>query len=280
MQLSILGSGGPLPIPRPGCHCRVCLDARREAGRSWRSGPCIFVHDVNLLVDATEVVTPLLAHAGIESVKHLFITHWHPDHTAGFRVVEQVNFDIATGGARSRTNVWMNTATADRLVADWRYFEARGYCRLHVVDGGAPIDLGAVSASWFNYEANGFVSGFVLTDGNVRVLLALDETKGLAARVAAEPSFQECDLLVAECGWFESDPDGRVLVSPGSPMRKREAGFERDTLPLIVAARAKRTVLTHLMDLHGRTPAELDALAATLSPPNVQFAYDGLTLRI
>lgn len=280
MQLSILGSGGPLPIPRPGCRCRVCLEARREGGRGWRNGLCIFVHDANLLVDATEVVTALLTRADIERVDHLFITHWHPDHTAGFRVVEQVNFDIATGGARASTQVWMNAATADRLAADWRYFESSGYCRLHVVEDGTRLDLGAVSATWFNYEADGFVSGFVLTDGNARALLTLDETKGLAARIAAEPAFQACDLLIAESEWFEHDPDGRLLVSVASPMRQREAGFERDTVPLIAAARARRTVLTHLMDLHGRTPAELDALAATLPVANVQFAYDGLTLRV
>ena len=34
---------------------------------------------------------PLLARAGIGRVDHLFVTHWHPDHCAGLRVVETLS---------------------------------------------------------------------------------------------------------------------------------------------------------------------------------------------
>lgn len=280
MRISILGSGGPLSTPRPGCHCRVCVAARRDGGRSWRGGPCVFVHDANLLIDATEDVVPLLNRAGIERVDHLFLTHWHPDHTAGFRVVEQLSFDLARIGQRRSTRVWMNAATAARLAAGWRFFESVGYCELNVVEPGTRLDLGPIAATWFNYAPEDFLSGFVLAGAGARVLLTLDETKDLAGRIAADPSLQGCDLLVAECGWFDRDPEGGVLIPPKSRLREQEAGFERDTLPLLAAARAKRSVLTHLMDLHGRTPAELAALAATLAPLDVQFAYDGLTLEV
>jgi phosphoribosyl 1,2-cyclic phosphate phosphodiesterase len=278
MRLTILGSGGPLTTPRPGCACRVCTAARREGGRSWRGGPGIFVHDAHLLIDATEDVVPLLNRAGVERVDHLFLTHWHPDHTAGFRVVEQLSFDLARGGARRRIEVWMNQVTANRLAAGWRFFESVGYCRLNLVAPGTRLDLGGISATWFAYAPEGFLSGFVLEDSRARALLTLDETKDLAPRVAADASLQGSDVLIAECGWLERDADGRILIPKDSPLRVTEAGFERDTLPLLTAANAKRNVLTHVMDLHGRTPAELDALAATLAPHAVQFAYDGLTL--
>ncbi|HLG50755.1 MAG TPA: MBL fold metallo-hydrolase [Chloroflexota bacterium] len=278
MRLTILGSGGPLTTPRPGCPCRVCTAARRHGGRGRRGGPGIFVHDANLLIDATEDIVPLLNRAGVERIDHLFLTHWHPDHTAGFRFVEQVNFDVLRGAAGRRTMVWMNAATARRLADSWRFFEAVGYCRLNVVEPGTRVDLGSITATWFNYAPEGFLSGFVLDDGRARALLALDETKDLAGQVAADPLLQGHDLLVAECGWFERDPEGHILVRENSRLRAEEAGFERDTLPLIRAARARRTVLTHLMDLHGRTPEEFDALAARLAPLDVQFAYDGMVV--
>lgn len=280
MRITILGSGGALVTPRPSCPCRVCTAARREGGRHLRGGPALFVHDANLLVDTTEDVTPLLNRGGVERVDHIFLTHWHPDHTAGFRVVEQLNFDLATHGARHRTEVWMNTATAARLGDEWRYFEGRGYCHLNVVEPGTRLDLGGLSATWFAYAPDGFLSGFLLDDGTTRVLLALDETKDLAALVAADPALQGCDLLIAECGWFERDPDGELLVGPESPMRVTEGGFEHDTLPLIAAARAKRTILVHFMDIHGRTPEEFDALGATLAPLDVQFGYDGMVVEV
>jgi phosphoribosyl 1,2-cyclic phosphate phosphodiesterase len=280
MQLTILGSGGPLTTPRPGCSCRVCAEARREGGRSQRGGPGIFVHDARILIDATEDVVPLLNRAGVDRVDHLFLTHWHPDHTGGFRVVEQLSFDLGRAGAGRRVEVWLNRATANRLAANWRFFESVGYCRLNVVEPGTRLDLGGISATWFGYAPDDFLSGFVLEDGHGRALLTLDETKDLAPRIAADPSLQSCDLLISECGLFERDPEGRALVPADHRLWKTEASFERDTLPLLAAANAKRSILTHLMDLQGRTPAELDALAATLAPREVQFAYDGLTVQL
>jgi len=279
MKITILGSGGPLETPRPGCHCRVCSHAIKAAGRSWRKGPAIFVHDAALMIDAPEGAPGLLLRAGIEEVRHLFISHWHPDHSAGFRVVEQLIYDLYAGAAKRCTDVWMNETTAARLAAEWRHFGRRGYCRLHVVSDGATIDLGGITATWFNYAEDGFLSGFLLTDGRSRVLLAVDETTGLHERIAADPQLQGADLLVAECGWLERSPDGQPIMSPANPHRTRETSFERDTLPLIAAARARRTALTHLMDLHGHTPDELDALAASLPVSGVEFAYDGLSLQ-
>jgi phosphoribosyl 1,2-cyclic phosphate phosphodiesterase len=278
MHVTILGSGGPLTTPRPGCACRVCRHAWQAGGRSWRNGPGLYVHDARLLIDATEDVVHSLNRARVEQVDHLFLTHWHPDHTAGFRVVEQLNFGLGTVRARRRTEVWLNQATLDRLGAGWRFFESVGYCRLNVVTPGTRLDLGGISAEWFAYAPDGFLSGFVLDDGTSRVLLTLDETKALAPQVATDLALQGCDLLISECGMFEQDPDGQVLVPARSRFWDTEASFERDTVPLLAAARAKRNVLTHLMDLQGRTPAELDALAASLAPHQVEFAYDGMEL--
>lgn len=218
----------------------------------------------------------------IDRVNNLFLTHWHPDHTAGFRVVEQVNGDVASLryglGARACTEVWMNEATAARLAGDWRHYERAGFCHLNVIEAGSSVELGTLSAAWFGYAREGFLSGFLLTDGSARVLLVLDETKDLATQVAADPALQSCDLLIAECGWFGCDPRGEMLVGESSPVWLREAGFERDTLPLIEAARAERTILTHLSDAHGHTPAEFDSLSESLRPSNVTFAYDGMQL--
>lgn len=127
---------------------------------------------------------------------------------------------------------------------------------------------------------DGFLSGFLLEDDHARVLLVLDEVRDLAARIAADPALQGCDLLIAQCGWFERDPSGEPLVGQDSPLWANVANFERDTLPLIAAARAGRALLTHLSDIHGRTPDEFETLATTLAPLAVQFAYDGLTLEL
>ncbi len=221
----------------------------------------------------------LLNRRGIERVNHLFITHWHPDHTAGFRVVETLAWDLATGGARACIDVWLNAATLARLGDHWRYFERRGYCRLHTIQPGATDQLGPLSARWFGYAPDTFLTGAVLTDNSSRVIVAMDETKDLATYLAAEPWAQGCDIAVVETGWFLQGPQGQELGPPDLAFRTTEAGFVRDTVPLVRALRPAQAVLVHINgDLVGRTPAELDALAAEYPDLPLRFAHDGLTV--
>ena len=279
MRLTILGSGGAFVTPRLGCQCRGCVAAREHAGRHRRGGPCLFIHDGHVLVDTPEDVTPLLDRAGIDRVDHVLLTHWHPDHTAGFRVVEALAWDLATGGARQTIEVWLNRATLDRLGTHWQYFQRRGYCRLNVIEPDSTIPLGPLVARPFDYAPDGFLTGFLLSDGSRRVLLALDETKGLAD---ALPGWaRHPDLLVAECGFFDAEPDGGTIVPAHWRMRQTEASFEADTVPLIQAVGARRTLLVHLMACFTRrTPEELDAVAAALPVENVAFGYDGMEIEV
>lgn len=279
VRLTILGSGGALVTPRPGCTCRACGQARARGGRHRRGGPSLYVHDARLLVDAPEDVIPLLDRAGIDRVDHLFLSHWHPDHTAGFRVVEQLRADLASAGARPAIRVWLNDETLRVRGPDWRFWERRGYCRFDLLAYGATAELGPLRATCFRFGPADLMSGLVLEHDGARVLLALDETKDLASRVAALTWTHGCDLAVLECGWFEQDPEGRPLVPPESDLRLTEAGFVRDTLPLVDALRPKQAVLVHLMGcLTGRGPEELDAVAARHPDPPLRFAHDGLTL--
>ena len=209
---------------------------------------------------------------------HLLISHWHPDHTAGFRVVEALAWDRATGGGKYTVDVWLNRATLERMPS-WRYFERRGYCRLNVTESGQPFALGTLTARPFDYAPEGFLTGFLLSDGRTRVLLAPDETKGLAA---ALPDWaRQPDLLVAESGFFDHEPDGSPIVGADWPMRRTEASFAEDTRPLVRAVGARRTVLVHLMGcMTGRTPDELDQVAASFEEPNVEFGYDGMQVAV
>ncbi len=91
MNLIILGSGGCTPIPRPGCTCPVCEEAREEGIPYARTGPSLFLEDINALFDTPEDVCQQLTRETIQTVNHIFYTHWHPDHTLGMRIVEQMN---------------------------------------------------------------------------------------------------------------------------------------------------------------------------------------------
>jgi phosphoribosyl 1,2-cyclic phosphate phosphodiesterase len=54
VRVEILGSGGAVTIPRPGCGCRVCVEAREKGVPYARTGPSVFVHGPDVLIDTPE----------------------------------------------------------------------------------------------------------------------------------------------------------------------------------------------------------------------------------
>src|SRR6185369_13565263 len=94
VRVEILGSGGATTSPRPGCACRVCVEAREKGVPYARTGPSVFVHGPNVVIDTPEEAKYQLDRAGITDIRACFYSHWHPDHTLGRRVWETRNGDF------------------------------------------------------------------------------------------------------------------------------------------------------------------------------------------
>ena len=75
MKMTILGSGGCVPIPKPLCQCPICHEAR-EKGRPYsRTGPCAFLNDLGLLIDTPPQVSDLINNSNLTQVDYLLYTH-------------------------------------------------------------------------------------------------------------------------------------------------------------------------------------------------------------
>ena len=103
MRVEILGSGGAVTIPRPGCSCRVCVEAREKGVPYSRSGPSVFVHGPDVLIDTPEESKLQLNRSQVGPIAAGLYSHWHPDHTAGRRVWESRNFDFRSRPRRYET---------------------------------------------------------------------------------------------------------------------------------------------------------------------------------
>ena len=101
MKVEILGSGGASATPRPGCACRVCVEARERGVPYSRMGPSLFVHGPNVLFDTPEESRLQLDRSTVTKIAACFYSHWHPDHTMGRRVWEDVGGG-ASGTGRPR----------------------------------------------------------------------------------------------------------------------------------------------------------------------------------
>ncbi|TMI24353.1 hypothetical protein E6H36_08730 [Candidatus Bathyarchaeota archaeon] len=280
LELLFLGTGGADTTPRIGCKCRVCQEARRKGGRFARNGPSLFLLGPSLLFDTPEDIAKSLEREQIHRVRRLLYTHWHPDHTMGRRVLEQLNMSILNLKGRKMTDIWLPTWVREdfrrRLGLDehLQFFERMGIAKIHEITAGETLVVDGVSLRAYRMAQPG-LTAFLVKAGKKRVVLAVDDTKGWV------PSDQmvEPDLLVMEAGWFELDPRGHVLVPENHWVRRSEASFD-ETLKLIKRIKPRQTVLTHIEEMNARSYTDYLKLERKYEDLRIQFAYDGLRLKV
>ena len=279
-ELLFLGTGGADTTPRVGCLCRVCQEARRKGGRFVRNGPSVYVTGSSLLFDTPEDIARSLEREKIHRVRRLVYTHWHPDHTMGRRVLEQLNMSLFDPKAQKVTEVWLPSWVREdfrkRLALEdhFQFFEKIGIAKVREIAGGETLHVDGMTLRPFRMTQPGLTS-FLLQHRNKRVVLAMDDTKGW--RPGAD--MLEPDLLVLESGWFELDPRGRRIVPEDHWIRREESSFE-ETLESIDRVQPRETILTHIEEMNARSYTDYLKLERKYSKHNLRFAYDGLTVRI
>ncbi len=288
MKVEILGSGGATTTPRPGCECRVCVEAREHGGRHARTGPSTFVHGPNLLFDTPEEARLQLERAGISEIAACFYSHWHPDHTMGRRVWETMNADWRgwppEAKRQTATDVFLPAQVAEDLrvyLGGWEhlaFMESRGWIRVHVVPDGERVEVGGVEVRPFRL-AEDYVYAFELRDvDGSRLLVAPDELNGWRPPV----ELRGCDLAVLPMGVCEHHPlTGERRIHPEHVVLRVEATFA-ETLAIVDELAAERVVLSHIEELDGLTVDELGELERRLRAQGrpVTFAWDGLTVDV
>ncbi|MEK7211463.1 MAG: MBL fold metallo-hydrolase [Patescibacteria group bacterium] len=85
MFLTILGSGPANAIPREGCKCALCRDAR-HGKKSARTRSSILIQDEknSALIDTSPDFLLQAARENIQKIDAVFFTHEHSDATGGF----------------------------------------------------------------------------------------------------------------------------------------------------------------------------------------------------
>lgn len=280
MEVVFLGTGGAETTPKVGCLCPVCQEARRKGGRFVRNGPSVFLAGESILFDTPEDVDKSLEREHIHEVRHLVYTHWHPDHTGGRRVLEQLNMNWLDPKARRITQVWLPTWVREDfrkwhgLEDNFEYFERVGIARIHEVREGDAFQIDGSIVRPFKMAQPG-LTAYILEREHRKLVFAVDDTKDW--KPGAE--FSNPDLLVLETGWFERDPEGRVIVPAGHPIRTEEASFD-ETQRIIDQINPRKAVLTHIEQLWARSYTDYVELEKKHYNQKLQFAYDGLRIEL
>lgn len=283
MKIEFLGTAGALVTPRPGCGCPMCEEAREKGVPYSRSGPSVFVHGPELLIDTPEESAMQLNRARIISVPHAIYSHWHPDHVLGRRVFE-MNFDWEHWPPQNQvSDIYLPEQVAadfkERL-GSWEHFcylEEKGVVRIHVLADGESLMLNKTRITPFRLAAD-YVYAFLLEEDGKRVLIAPDELVGWVP-----PAFvRGVDLAVIPMGVTEFNPlTGKRHIPAGHPILKVEATF-RQTLKMVEQLEADTVVMTHIEEADRLGYDDLCELEERLLREgyNIRFAYDTLVVEV
>jgi phosphoribosyl 1,2-cyclic phosphate phosphodiesterase len=284
LKIEFLGTGGAMTIPRPLCRCRVCEEARTKGVPYSRTGPSLFIHGPNILIDTPEDIYYQINRSNITEINAVFYSHWHPDHVMGRRILESINADWVNYPPKNKqTDVYLPEQVAvdfnQRLGTGehLQFFSKQGYIRLHELKDGDRVWINDTEI-WPFRLAEDYVYAFLLKTNDKKVLIALDELNNW--KPAQE--LQGVDLAILPIGIFEYHPlTGERLINSGHPVLKEEATFA-ETLEMIKELNPKKTILTHIEEMNGLSFDELKKVEKQLNEEglNIEIAYDTLVVDV
>jgi phosphoribosyl 1,2-cyclic phosphate phosphodiesterase len=264
-------------IPRPGCGCRVCAEARERGVPYARTGPSVFVHGPDVLIDTPEESKLQLNRSQVTRIAAGLYSHWHPDHTAGRRMWEARNFDFRSWPPRFETTplyvperVWEDFETHYGLADQFRFLERQGTVKVELLPENAAFELGGTRITALPLDAENAYAFLFESDGR-RVFVAMDETHRWQP-----PDLGPLDLAVLPIGVFEHHPYTGERLIPEEfckpPVRKTR--YEM-TLELLRRLAPRRAVLSHVEEMDRLSHDELVRLGAG---DGWEPAFDGLVL--
>lgn len=271
-----------MAIPKPLCRCSVCEEARKKGVPYARTGPSAFLHDENLLIDTPSEINHQLNRSQIEKIDHLLFTHLDPDHTEGFRVVEQTTIDFRTW--RAYPNESINLALPRQLDSRLRniqcnygpvidFYEQQGFVERRPFQN--KIRIGEVDVTAICVDRGTQLSYiYVLEKKGRKMVYAPCDIKPFPER---RKEVKGADLLVIQPGIFEDGLKHGFTYNVDHVSRTTLYTFE-ETLALAKRLQAGRMLFVHLEEYWNRSYDDYVALEKRFD--NMRFAYDGMHVMV
>jgi len=268
MQIRIVGSGGSIPTPKIGCSCSVCTKAR-EVGKPYkRNSNSIYLADAKAIFDCPEDISNSVNENGIKEIDALFITHWHPDHCFGLRLLMQYGYDFYSERVNHQLSLFIPENVYKILVKVYPaikfQLENLGTAKLTLVADREIITINEMTIQPIDFngkDADTF--GFLLSDGSKNVLYSPCDTLGFITY----HEFKKLDLWITECGCF-SDYKGEI-------------SFEK-TIQRINEINPAKTIFTHIEEeeLNMAGWEYMETLKEKYCDTNFEFAYDTMIIDV
>ena len=271
MKLTILGSAGCMPTPRPLCQCSLCKKARKLGEPYKRNCSSMFFNDINALFDCPEDIADSLNSRNIKKVDHLFLTHWHPDHTFGLRLISEAYFDFITGKCKKQIVLHLPKRVFNYLK---KYYPSLLYhidvlktIKVKFIEHNTSVKINNAKITAIGFTGKkSHTFGYLIESNKKRVFYSPCDTLEFDS-IENNSELKYLDLLITECGIFSyKEYSGEISFL--------------DLIKRINISKPKRTILTHIEELelkkHGWDMLE----KLEKKHKNLKFAYDGMDVNV
>lgn len=282
MRWTILGSGGCMVIPKPLCDCRICVQARERGTPYARTGPSAFLHDINLLIDTPAEIASQLNHTGIDHIDYLLFTHLDPDHTEGFRVVEQIALDFRTWQTYPEKQICLLLPEPlEKHIPSIQsqygplidFYQQSGFIRIQTFSES--IDVGDVRITAIPVNRDSKVSSVnVFEKAGRKAVYAPCDIKPFPEH---RREVQNADVLFIQPGIFENGLKHEFHYPPDHISRSTLYTFP-ETRELAQRIKSKKLVFVHIEEYWNRSYDDCCALES--DDPFVRIAFDGMQLEL
>lgn len=285
MNLTILGSGGSTTIPRPGCGCKICSEARSKGIPYSRTGSSMFIKELKLLFDTPEEIAIQLNREGIKDIDYIFYTHWHPDHTFGMRIVERMYkfwLDMFVNGKNPRKKV--KICAIDKVMQDLKsmgyrggkfleYYEKSGLIEAIELANETPFKIRNFTITPFEIKTTyNYSTTFLIQAKGKRVVYAPCDVKPFPMNLG----LKNLDVLLLGSFHLEGPLKEGITIPSNNPLRV-ELFSPKEIQELAEKLDAKRTILIHIEEEWGKSFDDYKQIALEY---DLEVAYDGMQIEI
>ncbi len=275
MRIEFLGTAGGVPS----LHKSVS----QHLDTIQRTGPAIYIHDLQLLIDTSEDIFYQLRRSQIDDIKYGVYSHWHPDHTMGLRIWETLNYDFINKIPQSKKSkiyiTKQQVADFKKYFGHWdhlNYLSELGVIEKEIVENDSRIKINHASIEWIQL-AEEFAFGFYITSNAQRILIIPDEIKNYIPIA----KIKEVDVAILPFGSNEVNPVTHERIHEAGMLEELgEVRFE-ESVELAYEINAKHTYFTHIEATESLNETQVMELEQQLkqSGLNATIAYDGLIIQ-
>jgi len=256
MKVTILGCSASGGVPLVGCGCAVCISGHPKNKR-LRSSIIIEMKKTKLLIDSSPDLRAQLIHSGYHYADAVLYTHGHADHTHGIDDLRAFNYHRNAplpiyGIQEFMDEFQIRFPYAFGTKPAWAGW-SRPNLVPHVIEEYGKFDFGDIHVQHFlQYHGKGKTLGYRI--GNFAYSTDVNNFPDESLQL-----LESLDVWVVDCLRREPAPTHAHLDL---------------TLEWIERLKPKRAILTHMSH-------DLDyEWLRSILPPNVEPAYDGMTIEM